>query len=68
MNIVRIQLEQDSGKSFHDQHPDYTHVDLNRAGVALMEIVSAPDMRSPKVPFDCFGECLFVCVCVCVCV
>lgn len=47
--MLRVQLEQDSGKSFHDQHPDYTYVDLNRAGIGLMEIVTAPDMRSAKV-------------------
>jgi aspartyl-tRNA(Asn)/glutamyl-tRNA(Gln) amidotransferase subunit B len=43
-----VHLEQDAGKSLHDQHPDYTYVDLNRAGVALMEIVSKPDMRSSR--------------------
>src|SRR5436305_9760992 len=46
VGIERVHLEQDAGKSLHDQHPDYTYVDLNRAGVALMEIVSLPDMRS----------------------
>ncbi len=46
VGIERLHLEQDAGKSLHDQHPDYTYVDLNRAGVALMEIVSRPDMRS----------------------
>jgi aspartyl-tRNA(Asn)/glutamyl-tRNA(Gln) amidotransferase subunit B len=46
VGIERLHLEQDAGKSLHDQHPDYTYVDLNRAGVALMEIVSKPDMRS----------------------
>lgn len=46
VNITRIQLEQDSGKSIHDIHPTRTHVDLNRAGTALLEIVSEPDMRS----------------------
>ena len=40
--------EQDAGKSIHDMHPDYSYVDLNRSGVALMEIVSRPDMRSAK--------------------
>ncbi|RMF14061.1 MAG: Asp-tRNA(Asn)/Glu-tRNA(Gln) amidotransferase GatCAB subunit B [Alphaproteobacteria bacterium] len=48
VGIERLHLEQDAGKSMHDQHPDYTLVDLNRAGVALMEIVSKPDMRSPE--------------------
>ncbi len=48
IGIERLHLEQDAGKSMHDQHPDYTLVDLNRAGVALMEIVSKPDMRSPE--------------------
>ncbi|HEY1613455.1 MAG TPA: Asp-tRNA(Asn)/Glu-tRNA(Gln) amidotransferase subunit GatB [Rhizomicrobium sp.] len=46
VGIERLHLEQDAGKSLHDQHPDHSHVDLNRAGVALMEIVSRPDMRS----------------------
>ena len=46
VGIERLHLEQDAGKSLHDQHPDYTYVDLNRSGVALMEIVSRPDMRS----------------------
>lgn len=45
VRIERIQLEQDSGKSVHDLHPDKSFVDLNRAGCALMEIVTAPDMR-----------------------
>ena len=46
VGIERLHLEQDAGKSLHDQHPDYSFVDLNRSGVALMEIVSKPDMRS----------------------
>jgi aspartyl-tRNA(Asn)/glutamyl-tRNA(Gln) amidotransferase subunit B len=48
VGIERLHLEQDAGKSLHDQHPNYTYVDLNRAGVALMEIVSKPDMRSSE--------------------
>ncbi len=48
IGIERIHLEQDAGKSMHDQHPTMTYVDLNRCGVALMEIVSDPDMRSPE--------------------
>src|SRR5262249_10573066 len=48
VGIERLHLEQDAGKSLHDQHPDYTYVDLNRAGIALMEIVSRPDMRSSE--------------------
>ncbi|MCJ9429211.1 Asp-tRNA(Asn)/Glu-tRNA(Gln) amidotransferase subunit GatB [Kordiimonas marina] len=48
VGVERIHLEQDAGKSMHDQHPQYTYVDLNRSGVALMEIVSKPDMRSPE--------------------
>jgi aspartyl-tRNA(Asn)/glutamyl-tRNA(Gln) amidotransferase subunit B len=48
VGIERLHLEQDAGKSIHDQHPDYSYVDLNRSGVALMEIVSKPDMRSAK--------------------
>ena len=48
IGIERLHLEQDAGKSIHDLHPDYTYVDLNRSGVALMEIVSKPDLRSSK--------------------
>ena len=48
VEIERLHLEQDAGKSLHDRHPDFTYVDLNRAGVALMEIVSRPDMRSSE--------------------
>jgi aspartyl-tRNA(Asn)/glutamyl-tRNA(Gln) amidotransferase subunit B len=46
VGIERLHLEQDAGKSIHDQHPQKTYIDLNRAGVALMEIVSKPDIRS----------------------
>ncbi|HRP78565.1 MAG TPA: Asp-tRNA(Asn)/Glu-tRNA(Gln) amidotransferase GatCAB subunit B, partial [Aquamicrobium sp.] len=46
VGIERLHLEQDAGKSIHDQHPTMSFVDLNRSGVALMEIVSKPDMRS----------------------
>jgi aspartyl-tRNA(Asn)/glutamyl-tRNA(Gln) amidotransferase subunit B len=46
VGITRLHLEQDAGKSMHDQSPTETFVDLNRAGIALMEIVSEPDMRS----------------------
>ena len=46
IGIERLHLEQDAGKSLHDQHPQKTYVDLNRAGMALMEIVSKPDLRS----------------------
>src|SRR5271168_4641854 len=46
IGITRLHLEQDAGKSMHDQSPTETYVDLNRAGIALMEIVSEPDMRS----------------------
>ncbi|MEM6499331.1 MAG: Asp-tRNA(Asn)/Glu-tRNA(Gln) amidotransferase subunit GatB, partial [Pseudomonadota bacterium] len=48
IGIERLHLEQDAGKSIHDMHPDYSYVDLNRSGVALMEIVSKPDLRSAK--------------------
>lgn len=48
IGVERIHLEQDAGKSMHDQSPSHTFVDLNRAGVALMEIVSKPDMRSSE--------------------
>jgi len=48
VGIERIHVEQDAGKLMHDQHPTRSYVDLNRCGVALMEIVSRPDMRSPS--------------------
>ena len=48
VRITRLHLEQDAGKSIHDRDPDRTLIDLNRSGVALMEIVSEPDMRSPE--------------------
>lgn len=48
IGITRLHLEMDAGKSIHDLRPDATLVDLNRAGVALMEIVSEPDIRSPE--------------------
>jgi aspartyl-tRNA(Asn)/glutamyl-tRNA(Gln) amidotransferase subunit B len=47
VGIERIHVEQDAGKLMHDQHPTRSYVDLNRSGVALMEIVSKPDLRSP---------------------
>jgi aspartyl-tRNA(Asn)/glutamyl-tRNA(Gln) amidotransferase subunit B len=46
VNITRIHMEQDAGKSIHDLHPFKTYIDLNRSGIALMEIVSEPEMRS----------------------
>ncbi len=48
VGIERLHLEQDAGKSLHDQHATMSHVDLNRSGVALMEIVSKPDLRSAE--------------------
>ena len=48
IGIERLHIEQDAGKLMHDQHPTMSYVDLNRSGVALMEIVSRPDMRSPQ--------------------
>lgn len=48
VGIERLHLEQDAGKSLHDQDPNYSYVDLNRSGVALMEIVSKPDIRSAE--------------------
>ncbi len=48
VGIERLHLEQDAGKSLHDQHPTKSYIDLNRSGVALMEIVSKPDLRSPE--------------------
>ncbi|WP_342362312.1 Asp-tRNA(Asn)/Glu-tRNA(Gln) amidotransferase subunit GatB [Terrarubrum flagellatum] len=48
VGVERLHLEQDAGKSLHDQHPTMSYVDLNRSGVALMEIVSRPDLRSAE--------------------
>ena len=48
VGIERVHLEQDAGKSLHDRHPAMSYVDLNRSGVALMEIVSKPDLRSSE--------------------
>ncbi|HEU5018005.1 MAG TPA: Asp-tRNA(Asn)/Glu-tRNA(Gln) amidotransferase subunit GatB [Pseudolabrys sp.] len=48
VRIERLHLEQDAGKSLHDRHPTQSYVDLNRSGVALMEIVSKPDLRSAE--------------------
>ncbi len=48
IGITRLHLEQDAGKSLHDQHATKSYIDLNRSGVALMEIVSEPDLRSPE--------------------
>ncbi len=48
VGIERLHLEQDAGKLLHDQHPTLSYVDLNRSGVALMEIVSKPDIRSSE--------------------
>ena len=48
IGITRLHLEQDAGKSLHDQHRTKSYIDLNRSGVALMEIVSEPDIRSPE--------------------
>lgn len=48
IGITRLHLEQDAGKSIHDQHPEKSYIDLNRSGVGLMEIVSEPDIRSAE--------------------
>src|SRR6266478_6290479 len=48
VGIERVHLEQDAGKSVHDRHPTQSYVDLNRSGVALMEIVSQPDLRTAE--------------------
>jgi aspartyl-tRNA(Asn)/glutamyl-tRNA(Gln) amidotransferase subunit B len=48
IGVTRLHLEQDAGKSLHDQDPTRSYIDLNRSGVALMEIVSEPDIRSPE--------------------
>ncbi|MCX8506772.1 MAG: Asp-tRNA(Asn)/Glu-tRNA(Gln) amidotransferase subunit GatB [Alphaproteobacteria bacterium] len=47
IRVTRLHLEQDAGKLLHDQHPSKSQVDLNRSGIALMEIVSEPDMQNP---------------------
>ena len=52
IRINRIHLEQDAGKSIHDQHPEYSLIDLNRCGIGLMEIVTEPDMSSPYEAAD----------------
>src|SRR4051812_2421067 len=56
VGIERLHLEQDAGKSLHDQHPDMSAIDLNRSGVALMEIVSKPDLRSSKEAMAYLGK------------
>ncbi len=48
IGVTRIHLEQDAGKSMHEHSPKYSFIDLNRSGVALMEVVSEPDMRTPE--------------------
>jgi aspartyl-tRNA(Asn)/glutamyl-tRNA(Gln) amidotransferase subunit B len=48
IGVTRLHLEQDAGKSLHEHSPKYSFIDLNRSGVALMEIVSEPDMRTPE--------------------
>ena len=48
IGVTRIHMEQDAGKSLHDQSPNETFIDLNRSGIALMEIVTEPDMRSSE--------------------
>jgi aspartyl-tRNA(Asn)/glutamyl-tRNA(Gln) amidotransferase subunit B len=56
IGIERVHLEQDAGKSIHDQSTEYSFVDLNRSGVALMEIVSKPDLRSAKQAQICISK------------
>lgn len=56
IGITRIHMEEDSGKSIHDLDPFNTLIDLNRAGVPLLEIVSEPDMRSPQEAYDYLTE------------
>lgn len=56
VGIERIHLEQDAGKSVHDLDPDYSFIDLNRAGVALMEIVTRPDLRSSAQASACLKK------------
>ncbi len=59
IGIERLHLEQDAGKSIHDLDPINTYVDLNRSGVALMEIVSKPDLRSPD-ELNPYTSCTFL--------
>jgi aspartyl-tRNA(Asn)/glutamyl-tRNA(Gln) amidotransferase subunit B len=56
VGITRIHMEEDAGKSLHDQDPYYTLIDLNRAGVPLIEIVSEPDMRTPEEAYAYLSE------------
>jgi aspartyl-tRNA(Asn)/glutamyl-tRNA(Gln) amidotransferase subunit B len=56
VGIERLHLEQDAGKSLHDQHPNMSAIDLNRSGVALMEIVSKPDLRSSEEAMAFFAK------------
>ena len=56
IGIERLHLEQDAGKSLHDQHPNMSAIDLNRSGVALMEIVSKPDLRSSEQAMAFFAK------------
>ena len=56
VGIERLHLEQDAGKSLHDRHPTMSFVDLNRSGVALMEIVSKPDLRSSEQAMAFLGK------------
>ncbi len=56
IGITRLHVEMDAGKSLHDQRPDATLVDLNRSGVALMEIVSEPDLRSAEQAVACLRK------------
>jgi len=56
INVTRIHMEEDSGKSVHDQDPNDTLIDLNRAGVPLLEIVSEPEMRTPQEAYNYVTE------------
>ncbi len=56
INITRIHMEEDAGKSIHDSDPEYTLIDLNRAGVALLEIVSEPEIRSGEEAYQYVTE------------
>src|SRR6185369_8524387 len=56
IRLNRIHLEEDAGKSLHDVDPDFTSIDLNRAGVPLIEIVSEPDMRSGEEAYSYLTE------------
>ena len=67
IGITRLHVEQDAGKSLHEHSPKYSFIDLNRAGVALMEIVSEPDMRTPEEAGAYFKKLRAILICLGTC-